>query len=111
MYLESKADFDAAIEATKNGGAPLIIDFTASWCPPCKMIGPIFEGYAGKVGDGAVLKKLDVDNNSEGAQAAGIQAMPTFKVYKDGAEAETMQGANPAGLKAMVEKYSGKSMD
>ena len=110
MYLENKAQYDAAIEATK-GGAPLIIDFTAAWCPPCKMIGPIFEGYVAKVDGGATLKKLDVDNNSEGAQAAGIQAMPTFKVYKDGAEVETMQGANPAGLKAMVEKYSGKSMD
>ncbi len=65
-YLEDKASFDAAIAAT-SGGAPLIVDFTAAWCPPCKMIGPIFEGYVEKVGDKAVLRKVDVDNNSEAA--------------------------------------------
>ena len=42
-YLETKAEFDAAIEASKD--RPLLIDFTAEWCPPCKYIGPIFDDY------------------------------------------------------------------
>ena len=97
MYLATKADFDAAIAATANGGKPLVIDFTATWCPPCKRIGPIYEGHAANYPE-LVLKKLDVDANAEGAQAAGIQAMPTFKVYKDGAEVNSMRGASDQGL-------------
>ena len=101
--LATKADFDAAIAAT-SGGPALIIDFTAAWCPPCKMIGPIFVQLAGE-NTSLTMKKVDVDANGEAAQAAGIQAMPTFKVYKDGAEVEQMQGASKDGLEALVAKY------
>ena len=97
MYLATKADYEAAIAATANGGKPLVIDFTASWCPPCKRIGPIYEGHAANYPE-LVLKKVDVDANSEAAQAAGIQAMPTFKVFKDGAEVNSMRGASDQGL-------------
>ena len=97
MYLATKADFDAAIAATANGGKPLVIDFTATWCPPCKRIGPIYEGHAANYPE-LVLKKVDVDANADAAQAAGIQAMPTFKVFKDGAEVNSMRGASDQGL-------------
>ena len=103
MYLATKADFDAAIAATANGGKPLVIDFTATWCPPCKRIGPIYEGHVANYPE-LVLKKLDVDANSEGAQAAGIQAMPTFKVYKDGAEVNSMRGASDQGLIELLDQ-------
>merc|ERR1711967_147380 len=96
LYLASKADFEAAIAATTDG-KPLIIDFTASWCPPCRRIGPIYEGHGANYPE-LVMKKLDVDANSEAAQAAGIQAMPTFKVYKNGVEFEAMRGASDQGL-------------
>ena len=97
MYLATKADYDAAIAATANGGKPLVIDFTATWCPPCKRIGPIYEGHAANYPE-LVLKKVDVDANADAAQAAGIQAMPTFKVFKDGAEVNSMRGASDQGL-------------
>ena len=93
LYLADKAAFDSAVAAT-SGGNPLIVDFTASWCPPCQRIAPIFERLAGEHAASVTLKKVDVDNNSEAAQAAGIQCMPTFKVYKNGAEAEKMEGAS-----------------
>ena len=66
MYLGDKADFDAAIAAIANGGKPLVIDFTATWCPPCKMIGPIFEKHAANYPE-LVLKKVDVDANKAAA--------------------------------------------
>ena len=108
-YLETKEDYDAAIAASTE--KPLIIDFTATWCPPCKMIGPIFEGYMEKTKGKLTLKKLDVDANSKASQAAGISAMPTFKVYKDGAEVEKLQGADPNKLKEMVERFGNLSLD
>ena len=97
MYLGTKAEFDAAIAATANGGKPLVIDFTATWCPPCKRIGPIYEGHVASYPE-LTMKKLDVDANAEGSAAAGIQCMPTFKVYKNGVEFEKMEGASDQGL-------------
>ena len=91
--LANKSDYLEAVAATASGGKPLVIDFTATWCGPCQQIGPIFVGLVAKYPE-LVLKKLDVDANAEGAQAAGIQCMPTFKVYKNGAEAEKMEGAS-----------------
>ena len=93
MMLADKAAFDAAVAATA-GGKPLIIDFTATWCPPCQRIGPVFAAKAAENANEVVMKKVDVDANSEAAQAAGINCMPTFKVYKNGAEVEKMEGAS-----------------
>ena len=101
LYLKNKDDFDSAVAAT-NGGNPLLVDFTASWCPPCQRIAPIFEQLATENADSVILKKVDVDANSEAAQAAGIQCMPTFKVYKNGAESEKMEGASEQGLKDLI---------
>jgi thioredoxin 1 len=102
MYLATKADFDDAIAAT-NGGKPLIIDFTASWCPPCKMIAPKFQDLANENSE-VTFKKVDVDANAEAAQAAGINCMPTFKCYKGGAELadKKIEGANLEKIQALV---------
>ena len=104
LMLADLAAFNAAIEATKNGGKPLVIDFTATWCPPCQRIGPIFAAKATEYADSLVLKKVDVDANAEAAQAAGIQCMPTFKVYKNGVEAEKMEGASDQGLTDLLNR-------
>ena len=71
MYLNTLEDYKKAIAATAETGKPLVIDFTASWCPPCKKIGPIFEAQVSKYPE-LVLRKVDVDKNKEAAQAAGI---------------------------------------
>lgn len=91
-YIATKADFEAAVAATVDG-KPLVIDFTATWCPPCKRIGPIYEGHVANYPE-LNMMKIDVDANAEGSAAAGIQCMPTFKVYKNGAEFEKMEGAS-----------------
>mmetsp|Transcript_10812 Transcript_10812/g.13590 ORF Transcript_10812/g.13590 Transcript_10812/m.13590 type:complete len:100 (-) Transcript_10812:3739-4038(-) len=91
MYIKTLAEF----EGLKAGDKPLIVDFTASWCPPCKRIAPIYERLAGENPD-IVFKKVDVDEASEVAQANGIACMPTFKLFKGGAEVESakIEGAS-----------------
>ena len=92
MYLKTFAEYKEAIDLTKNeaaltevqnGGKPLVIDFTAKWCPPCKRIRPIYEAQI-DVYPEFVFRKMDVDANPEGARAAEILNMPTFKVYMNG---------------------------
>ena len=99
-YLKTKEDFDAKIQGDKL----VVVDFTASWCPPCQMIAPKYEEHAGAVKDYASLYKVDVDENEEAAQAAGIEAMPTFKFYKGGAEVHMIRGADWEGVKAKIEE-------
>jgi ubiquitin C len=81
-----------------------IVDFTASWCPPCKMIAPHFEKLASENSSVKFLK-VDVDEGAEVAEHCGIEAMPTFKVFKDGTEVDVLQGADLGQLEAMIAKH------
>jgi len=84
----------------------LIVDFYATWCPPCKAIAPVFTQLStsasqdGKLG----FAKVNVDEQREVAGQYGIQAMPTFLVFKEGKVVETIKGANPPALKSAVER-------
>ena len=100
QYLKTKADFDEAMKEEKL----VVIDFTASWCPPCQMIAPMYEEHAKKVEEYAVLYKVDVDENGETAQACGIEAMPTFQFYKGGSKVHQIRGADFEGVKAKIEE-------
>merc|ERR1711967_213404 len=90
--LKTKAEFDAELAAA--GGKLVVVDFTATWCGPCQMIAPLF----GELSE----KKADVDENQETAAACGINCMPTFQFYKNGAKTFEMQGADPNQLTAKV---------
>ena len=69
----------------------VIIDFTATWCGPCQRIAPFFEELSTKY-PSVTFVKVDVDENQETAAACGINCMPTFQFYKNGAKAFEMQG-------------------
>jgi thioredoxin 1 len=71
--------------------------------PPPSLLGPVFEALAGQFPD-VQFFKVDVDEAEEVAAQCGIQAMPTFQVFKGGVKVDEMQGANQAGLQALVEK-------
>lgn len=91
-----------------NGHTYLIADFYATWCPPCKAIAPVYEqlSKAHSVPAKVVFVKVNVDEQREIAAQYGIQAMPTFLVFKDGKKIEEIKGANPPALKKAVENIA-----
>jgi len=67
-----------------NSDTPTLVDFTATWCGPCRAMAPVLEQLAGKIGESARIIKIDVDKNPAIAEKLNIQGVPTFILYKKG---------------------------
>jgi thioredoxin 1 len=93
-----------AIEASKE--KPVLVDFFASWCGPCKMQAPIIDEVAKEVGDKAVVGKLNTEEAQEVAGKYGVMSIPTLIIFRNGEPAETMVGMQPKeGLIEAIEKH------
>ena len=76
-----------------NSDVPVLVDYWAAWCGPCKMIAPLLEEAAGQYAGRVIIAKVDVDENPETAAKFGIRGIPTLMLFKDGKPAATKVGA------------------
>lgn len=90
------ANFDETIKSDK----PVLVDFWAEWCGPCKMIGPVVEELAGEYDGKAVIGKLNVDENPGVTARFGIRSIPTLLVFKSGQIVDKQVGAVPKSVLA-----------
>ncbi|MGW6917444.1 thioredoxin [Kitasatospora sp. NPDC054939] len=86
------ATFDADVLKSDK---PVLVDFWATWCGPCRQVAPILEEIAAEHGDSLTIAKLDVDANQQTAAAYNVISIPTLIVYKDGEPVKQITGARP----------------
>jgi thioredoxin 1 len=86
------ADFEAEVIGAE---LPVLVEFTADWCPPCRQIAPVLSAVASEERDRLKVVQLDVDTNPETTNAYGVLSMPTLIVFRDGQPVKSMVGARP----------------
>ena len=88
---------DAAFEQETRGDVPVLVDFWAEWCGPCRMVAPVLEQIAAEQAGKLKIVKLNVDENSQTPMQFGVTGIPTMILFKDGKPVDTKVGAMPKG--------------
>ncbi|XP_049588181.1 thioredoxin b [Syngnathus scovelli] len=105
INIESLEEFEGYLN--NSGNKLIVVDFTAHWCGPCKMIGPTFEAAANDPDYADVIfLKVDVDECQEVSMKCEINCMPTFHCYRNGKRQAELSGANVEKLKELIKSQS-----
>jgi len=101
---ESLEDVESILVKAGASNQLVVIDFSATWCGPCKMIAPLFTSLSDQMQD-VVFLKVDVDDNPDTAAKYSVSAMPTFLFIKGGTVVDRLMGANPARLQELIDEH------
>ncbi len=99
IVILTDSDFD---EKVLNSKKPVLVDFFANWCGPCKMIAPYLDNLADEYKDKVTVAKLDVDQNGQSAMKYGVRGIPTMILFENGKQKEVIVGADPNRIKDVV---------
>lgn len=101
----TKAVTDASFEAdVLKSSKPVLVDFWAEWCGPCKMVAPVLEELAKEMGDQLTIAKVNVEESPDAPTNFGVRGIPTMILFKDGVPVATKVGALPKDkLKTWIE--------
>lgn len=100
--VTSMEDWSQRLENASKAGKPVIVDFGAVWCGPCKKIAPFYGQLAAKYGSEAEFVKADVDDNADLATEANVLSVPTFQVYVDKLPVDQIVGSGRSELQQFV---------
>lgn len=101
LYV-SDAEFE---EKVLKNEQPVLVDFWAEWCGPCKMIAPYLEELAVEFQGKITVAKVDVDKNPDNASKYGVRSIPTLILFQNGEQIDMTVGADPNQIRRMLEKF------
>ena len=103
--MATKKVSDASFEAdVLQSDTPVLVDFWAEWCGPCRMVGPALEEISDELGDRLVIAKVNIDHDPQWASKFNVRSIPTMILFKDGKAVSTKLGAEAkASLKRWIE--------
>jgi thioredoxin 1 len=107
--MATKKVSDATFEAdVLKSGKPVVVDFWAEWCGPCRQIGPALEELSEEFGEAVTIAKINIDESPETPGKFGVRGIPTLMIFKNGELAATKVGAQPkSALAAWIKQETG----